>query len=363
MTLLSRDQLLALTATLKDEPVLSVYIDGSSPDPSSPQWRIALSHALEKARATLPPDHASRRAFEGAIRLLFERLTAQTGGLGSRGWVGFIGPHEVFYANRCSIPMPTIAVWAQGPHVAPYISALSASHTATLALVDARRIEIFAYAAEQLHRVDEVRAHHSSSPPSHLGSAPREGFHVGTRGGTGRDRLQRALREATARMERDAAEAILHRAGDSGAILVAGTPQHRRELQKRLAAAAPGRVLELGSADIHATPAQLAAAVEAGCDTLRRRRIEREVMAVIEAAGARGPGAVGHETTRWALDEGRVQSLYITSRFLGDHAEDAELLVRSALAQRADVDVLWNGSADAVDAQGGVVARLRYRLA
>ena len=362
MALLTREQLLALASALGHSPVLSVYIDGTATDPSSPQWRTALHHAIESARQAATLDHAGRSDFDRATALLMARLAALDGGLGAPGWAAFIGPREVYYANSAPVAMPTLVVWATGAHIAPYARAMAVTPLAIVALVDARKVEILEYRDGRITRVDEIRAHHTTEQPVHLGAAPSAGFHVGTRGGTGRDRLQRAMREGTARMEREAAEELLRRSGDRDPILVAGTPQHRRKLYKRLAASAGPRVRELESVDIHATAAQIAAAAREACDAIRKARIEREVMAVIEDAGARRSAALGFETTHWALAQGRVQSLLLTPAFLDTKPAEAELAVRSALAQNATVDLALDGIAATLDARGGVAARLRYRL-
>ena len=363
MALLTREQLLNLMSALKAAPVLSVYIDGAADDPSSAQWRTTLAHAIAAAREGAALDHAGQRDFGLAVERLMERLAGLTGGLGAPGWMGFIGPHEVHYSNTTPVTMPTLVAWDTGAHIAPFVRAISTiTRSAIVALVDARKVEIFEYHGGRVTRVDVIHAHHVTGQPSHLGAAPAVGFHVGTRGGTGHDRMQGALREGSARMEREAAQEILRRAGNGDPIVIAGTPQHRRELHKRLAASAVDRILELETVDIHATPVQLAAAAGTACDALRRARIEREVMTVIETAGARGPAALGPDTTRWALDQGRVQSLYLTPRFLDGNAAGAELAVRSALAQHAGIDVVGNGGAAQLDSHGGVGARLRYNL-
>ena len=74
MTLLNRDQLLSLVVELKNQSVLSVYIDGSAIDPSGRQWRIALDQAVSNARDQTT-DHADHQALERAVVHLDERLT------------------------------------------------------------------------------------------------------------------------------------------------------------------------------------------------------------------------------------------------------------------------------------------------
>ena len=362
MTVLSHDQLLSLVSRLGSEPVLSVYVHGSTDDPSSRQWRIVLDQAIAACRAGLPAIHATKAQFDQAVTRLQRLLVDRDAGLGAPGWVAFIGPRDVFHAAAIRVRVPTRVVWGTGPRVAPLVLAGDRGARAILALIDARRVEIFEYADDTIQRIEEIRAHHVSEQPAHLGRAAQPGFHVGTRGGTGRDRLQRALREVTTRMERVAAETILRHATGGAWVLVAGTPQHRRELSKRLAPGAGGRMLELPHVDIHATPAQLAAAAAEGCETLRDARVTREIAALIELAGARGPACVGLEATKWRLAESRVQALFLTRRFVEKHPADAESVVASALAQDSTVDVVEGSETSALDEHGGVGARLRYRV-
>ena len=362
MTSLTRERLLALADDLKDRRVLSVYVGGTSPDPSGQQWRVVLDHALEAARRHAALDHEGRIQFDRAVHRLEQQLASRTAGLGACGWMGFIGPDEVYFVTDCPVHLPTMVVWDIGAHIAPGTRAIVSSRSSVLALIDARRVEIFSYTDGRLGRVDEIHAHHDRGPSAHLGDAALPGFHVGTRGGTGRDRLQRMLREGTARMQREAVEIALERAGSEGDIFVAGTPKQRRGLVKRLSLAASGRVLELASVDIHAPAAMLVAAIEEGVSQLRRRRIERDVMSVIDTAAARGAAAVGPGTTRWALDQQRVQRLFLTPRFIDEHPSLAELAVRDALAQQADVDLVSDDGAAQLEVYGGIAARLRYRL-
>jgi hypothetical protein len=364
MAMLDRKQLTALTSPLRRQLVLSVYIDGTSSGPAQRhQWRTALDHQLKRVRELAASgSHQERMALERAIGLLDEQLAPFTGEVGAPGWVAFIGPREVHYAGLSPVRMPTLVAWDQGAHIAPFSRALAATRRAVVALVDARKADLFVWHDGHLDRIDSLHAHHAMDEPMHMGSVPRSGFHTGTRGGTGHDKVQRALNEGSARMRREVVARVLELAGADAYVLVGGTPQHRHEVATLLAESARDRLAELESLDIHATAASLTAAAREACEGLRMRELRGQVDSLIESAGGRGAAALGPETTRWALEQARVQTLYLTPRFVEEHADAAETAMRAALDQNATIEEVDDEAAARLDAHGGVAARLRYRL-
>jgi stalled ribosome rescue protein Dom34 len=94
-------------------------------------------------------------------------------------------------------------------------------------------------------------------------------------------------------------------------------------------------------------------------------RERRDLIAVNDALNKAVPsgfGVVGPSQTLSALERGRVKDLFISERFLREHPDDAEFGVRHARRQGARVVIASGKSASALDAEGGMVARLRYRL-
>ena len=361
--MLNTSQLVSLERSLRDKRVLSVYLDGTAKDPAKQRmWRVQLDHGLNDLRAWLAGSpHTEREELEQCVRLLNEELAAFSGNIGAPGWAAFITADRVYEASRVPVAMPTQAVWSTGACVAPYMRALKELRPVALVLADSTRADVYRYHLSTLEKVETVRAHHAVMAPSHMGDAPRSGFHSGTRGATGRDEAQRSLLEGTNRMVANAAERVMRVAGNDGWIVTGGIPEVSRQLATELEALAPDRVLAV-SLDIHASEAELARAAHAAASTLRNAVDAARIADIVDRGEATGLGSLGPAATRQTLDQARVRELYLTHRYLEDHAAEAEAAVRSAIDQSASVEEVSGVAAAQLDAHGGMAARLRYRL-
>ena len=126
---------------------------------------------------------------------------------------------------------------------------------------------------------------------------------------------------------------------------------------------AAGRVRQLGSLDVHATPAEITTAVQQGASQLRDDLDTQRIGDMVEREQPIGLAVVGRTATDRALQQKRVRELYLTHGFLEDHMRDAEDAVRDALDQGAAVEEVERLAAEQLDRHGGIAARLRYRLA
>ena len=363
---LTHPQLVTLFRALRDERVLSVYIDGSTTDPAMPRpWRVPLDHALKDLRTWLvDSSHDERESFERCVRLLEQRLGEFSASVGAPGWVAFIvGGDESCVAHQLPVPVPTLAVWSTGLCLAPYMRALKETRPVIIAVADARKAELYRYSLGQLNHVETVRAHHAVESPSHMGASPRQGFHTGTRGETGHDAAQRALLEGRDRMLVQAAHRIAELAGEDGWILLGGTRRVGARLSRHLAPIAPHRVLALMTFDVHSSEAEITEAARAGASTLRDAFDANRLADIVELSGAARLGVVGAVETRRALDQRSIRDLYVTRHYLDEQAAEAEDAVRSALDQDASVEEVSGSAAEQLDRLGGVAAGLRFRPA
>jgi hypothetical protein len=367
--MLNFSRLVALERSLRGVHVLSVYLDGTAKDPANQRaWRVQLDHSLDDLRTWLDGSpHAERESFAQCVRLLDHELEAFTGNVGAPGWAAFITPDRVHEASLLPVAMPTQTVWSTGMSVAPYMRALKEIRPVAVVLVDSRKADVHRYYGGKLERIETVRAYHTVMQPSHMGDAPRPGFHAGTRGDTGHDEAQRSLLVGTNRMLADAAECAMRIAGSDGWIVTGGIPKVGRQVAELLSPRAPGRVLNVESLDIHASGADLTEAARAAASTLRNAMDAARIAEIAEIAdsggAAAGLGALGPSATRETLDQRRVRELYVTHRYLEDHAALAEDAVRSAMDQGAMVEEVSGAGAEQLDAHGGMAARLRYRVA
>jgi hypothetical protein len=362
--MLNFSQLVALEHSLRGTRVLSVYLDGTASDPAQQRaWRVQLDHSLDDLRVWLKESpHAEREDFEECVRLLDHELEAFTGNVGAHGWAAFITADRVHEASLLPVPMPTQAVWSTGMSIAPYVRELKENRPVAIVLLDAKRANVHRYHVGKLERIETLHAYHTVMQPAHMGDAPRLGFHSGTRGATGHDEAQESMLAGTNRMLAEVAERAMHVAGADGWIVTGGIPKIGRQLAERLSPRAPGRVLNVESLDIHASEADLAEAARVGASTLRNAMDAARIAEITDSGGATGLGALGPAATRETLEQLRVRDLYVTHRYLENHAAEAENAVRSAIDQGATVEEVSGAAAEQLDAHGGMAARLRYRV-
>jgi hypothetical protein len=163
-------------------------------------------------------------------------------------------------------------------------------------------------------------------------------------------------------MVEDVANKAVAVAGPDGWIMAGGIPHVTRQLTQSMEHVAKGRVLELPSLDVHASEAEIAVAAHESASILRDAEDLQEVSAVIADTERTGAASLGPDATRYALEQACVRELFVTERYLRDHASDAEDAVRAALAQGAVVEEVTRGVASRLDEYGGIGARLRYVL-
>jgi stalled ribosome rescue protein Dom34 len=193
-----------------------------------------------------------------------------------------------------------------------------------------------------------------------MGDAPRLGFHSGTRGVAGRDALQRTRRAGTSRMVTELVDRVAAIAGDDGWIVLGGIPRVVARAARALADSG-AHVLSLESLDVHASTAQIADAARRGASTLRDASAVRHLDEIAAEASAGGLGVLGREATERALQRASVRTLFLSERFLAEHAADAAALLRSAIDQDASIEEVSRAASRELDTHGGIGALLRFK--
>jgi hypothetical protein len=361
--MLTYSQLMTLHRNLYDKRVLSVYLDGSTSNPAVQRsWRLQLDHGLADLRRWLADSpRAEREEFEQCVHRLDTALVAFTAGIGTPGWAAFITADAVHDAHPLPVPAPTMAVWSTGPCIAPYMRAIKEHRAVVVLLVDARRASIYRYRLGKVDRVDVIHAHHVLDQPGHMGTPARPGFHTGTRGRARRDAAQGTLLEGRDRMIAEAVGRARNIAGADGWIVIGGIKRVAARLAQLLAPLAPNRVLQVDSLDVHASEADIAECARSGASALRDAADARRIAEIIDLAGAHGLGMLGPTDAFLALEHSSVRDLYLTHRFLEDHAAEAERAIRAALDQDAFVEEVSGQAAERLNENGGVAVGLRFR--
>ncbi|MGQ0640902.1 MAG: baeRF10 domain-containing protein [Gemmatimonadaceae bacterium] len=362
--MLTYQELVALAQSLRDQRVLSVYLDGSVADPKDKHvWRLELDHQLKSIRQNIHgTSHSERELFEDCVRHLDKLLADFHGALGAPGWAGFITGDSAPCAELLPVPMPTLASWRKGVRIAPYVRALKQNRPVIVLVADTRDATMYKYVHGTLEHIADAHARVVTDEPTHMSNAPRPGFHPGVRGTPGKDESQREVVVASKRMIADVAERAVKAAGNDGWILAGGIPEVASHVVGAIAERASDRVRQLASLDIHASEAQIATAAQKGASALRDDFDAQRIAAMIDREQATGLAAFGHAAAERALQQKRVRELYITHRFLEEHTRHAEDAVRDALDQGATVEEVERGAAERLDKHGGIAARLRYRL-
>jgi Predicted RNA-binding proteins len=363
--MMTLSQLSALHRRLDGELVLSIYIDGSATDFSILRlWRTQLDNALSDIRVWLAGTrHAEREDFERCVRYLDDTLNQFKRSFGAPGFVAFITRDGVVDSHTLPVPVPTLAVWSSGAAVAPYMRALKETRPILVILADSSKAELFQYKAARVEKLDTVWSHHQLEPPSHMGTPAKQGFHTGTRGTTGRDSAQRSLLEGRDQMIDEIVARAMSVLGDDEFIMVGGIKGVARRIVARLEVTVADRAFELNGLDIHASQARIRDAVKTAASKLRASFDCQRIAEITDEAAAGGLGALGPDETRLALEQDSVRDLYLTHKYLEDHAADAEDAVRSALDQHASIEEVSHEAAEDLQRVGGLAAGLRFRPA
>jgi hypothetical protein len=362
--MLNHQELVALARSLREERVLSVYLDGSVADPKERRlWRLELDHQIKNIRQNIQgTSHSERELFDECVRHLDKLLAPFDGALGAPGWAGFISRAGAQYAEALPVPMPTLASWRKGARIAPYMRAFKQNRPVVVVVVDTRSATMYRYVQGALEHIDDLHARVVTDEPMHMSKPPRVGFNPGIRGTPGKDETQREVLHASKRMIADAAARAVKAAGEDGWLLIGGIPEIASHLTQAIGEQARGRVRQMSPLDIHATEAQIASAAQEGASALRDDFDAERIANMIDREQATGLAAFGPAATERALQQLRVRELYLSHRFIEEQTRHAEDAVRDAIDQGAIVEEVEREAAERLDKHGGIAARLRYRL-
>jgi hypothetical protein len=278
----------------------------------------------------------------------------------SKGWVGFFSATAAPVTHRLATSVPNVVSWDNGIRVSPIFRALKQLTPVIVVLADSRTTQIFRYREGDIEELETLDVETVVGPIYHMGDAPRAGFHAGVRGTTGTDEAERITRAATARMYRALEERLQKLARDSW-IVVGGTLEACTDIDHNLAPEMKERSVIISSLHMRSRASELIDAARSGASELRDKKGRAVVELLAELAGAGGRGSVGVKATLAALSSGAVQTLYFTMHLMESNPDVAESLVRHALHQGAEIELLNGAAAKRLDDEfRGVAARLRF---
>lgn len=362
--MLTREELVDLYRELREEKVLSVYLDGRTHDFSERHlWRRHFEHEVGEARSALDGASGDVDGFGRALSRVKEALEEYDQFLPERGWVGFATADRLAYASPVRVPMPDLVRWEDGIRVAPYVRALKQERLVVGVIVDSRRARLFRYRDGTLGEPESILAETFLGDLTDINVSKRATSHTGVRGKTGTDAAQRFLGVGSERMMKALVERIADEVGDRGLLVLGGTQEAVSAAAHHLPGSLDGRSIQRPSLSLDLSDSEARDEIEAAASELNRRMQERLLEETVDQARAGGKGALGPEDVRRALGEGRVDTLLLSRNFIRANPDYADHLVGAAFESHGDVEELSGDGAERLDSEGeGVGARLRYTL-
>jgi hypothetical protein len=274
------------------------------------------------------------------------------------GWLAFATSAELIHFEGLPFVPADLVRWNRGIHSAPYVRALKGRRPVILALMDGWHARLFRYLEGALSQVHELGADRFSVDASDVGMSKRPSTTTGVRGLTRTEYSQRMLDEDSKRLRKQSVEAILDMAGDGGGVVIGGTAKAvaaaKADLEEKL------DVIEVRELSFASTDAQIAEAAAAAASELTRARQGR----LLKLCAESDRGSLGWAPTYRALESGAVDTLLVARPLIESSPDEAERIVRMALAQGAEIEELGDevGTRLWTDADG-VAARLRFNVA
>lgn len=363
--MLTREKLIELYRELRNEKVLSIYLDGEGHDPAKRDlWRRKLNKEVERARERLGDGGGEeRQGYEEALSRLMEPIDDFEAFVPGEGWVGFATPDQLWYTEVVPVPMPTLVRWEDGIRVAPYIRGLKQARPVVAVLLDSRRARIFKYQDGELVEPEALRADTFMGDLTDVNSSKRASTTTGTRGKTGTDAAQRYLEVSSERMLKHMVDVVSEMVGDDGFLVIGGTPEMVSRAARAVPKSVARRVAERSSTHVEMSDAEVKSAVEEAATSLSRELQASLVEQVVDQAHADGKGCLGPEETERALKEGRVDTLLLARSFIEGDPDYADHCAGRAIQHQAEVEEISGEADERLMAEGGGIgARLRYTV-
>lgn len=234
---------------------------------------------------------------------------------------------------------------------------------AVVTLIDAHFAIVDRCADGTLTRLRSVHAARPHGASDHMGDAPRQSYHSGTRGETAGEAAQRARRAARRRFISEVAPIVAAAAAPTEWIVLGGNRLFAGALQQSLAKSHARAAIVAD--DLHrALPADtIAARVAAAVDAHLAAQDVAAVLTLLERTGAHTTGVVGPIASLDAAEHGAVDVVLMSPRYREQHPEDAARLVSATTARGGRVETIADRAAGILDARaGGVGALLRFAL-
>lgn len=362
--MLSRERLVELFQDLREQDVLSVYVDADQRDPAQRDaWRIHLDGEIARLRRGLEgAGGAALPGFDAAWGRVAECLRSEVhASMPKRGWVAFATADRLRYAEGVPAHMPHLVAWQRGLRAAPYVRALKQERPVLVVLVDGRRARVFEHVEGALTEHEGMLADADVGDLTDVGMRKGSARASGVRGETSTDQGRRLREVAAERLRRQLAELIDGRVGQDGIVVVGGTEEAQKQLVALLPRRLDGRVALRRSLHLDMSAAEIREEIRAAAGDLSEQGHHALVAEVVDAARSGGKGTLGAQPTFEALQGMRVDTLLLSRAFIREHPDPADHAVGLAFSQGASVEEVSGQAGGRLDREAeGIAARLRF---
>jgi hypothetical protein len=287
-----------------------------------------------------------------------EDMHAQGGGT----WIGMASSDDFIHDETLPVLLPSLVTWDKGARIAPYIAAMEPQQ-ALVVVVDRVHAAFYRLEDGELKEIDRIETEPRGGVGSHMSAPPKPSFHPGTRGTPGTDAAERKAVAAFKKHRLAVAERARshHRNGEP--IVFGGASEAASQIAPLIEAHAVDRFIVSDALAMTLSGAELRASVDVAMKELREHRQRNLISALL--SGDRHPelNVLDRKSLDEALTIRNVDTLVLSRRWVADNADEAEKLIKSAIAQSAAIEIA-NGSAGAEldEGSGGVAAKLRFSV-
>src|SRR5512140_2779629 len=281
-------------------PFLTLYLDTARSDEMQrDRLRVHLKDELRKIREALGGNGNSEMVERGIREI--EQYMENSLESNTRGLAIFSCPAEQFFLPiQLPVQVQQNVTIGSRPHIKPLAELRHEYPTVALAMIDGKFARLFVL--EFGRSLQEIDLEHPDMPRRH------------DQGGWSQANMQRHVQDHVDRHHKEVADVLTKLAGSGalGGIIVSGQERNIANFRGFLAKKVDESVIATLHLDMHTPVDEIVAACQ---DAIRKRRISTlmsRLEAVESAAQKRGRGAVGFDAVIDAVNQRKVEHLYLT---------------------------------------------------
>lgn len=348
----------------REELVLSVYLEARPADPAARHQRpVHLRQRVSAARERIASaSRDERELFERLVQEALDRLPADAAAESGGSWACFVAASGRVLEMTLPPGVETSVSWGLGANVVPYVR-VAEPEAALVAQVDREHVRLTRWERGRFETLLALEALPVADTGTHMGEAPRVGFHSGTRGRSGADDAQRQRREESERLLGALVNKVSAVPGPDLPVVVGGSAESVARLLKAMPAAVAARSGHAEALRME-LPQDAIPAIREALHALQARRLGERLESLRDAAHANGLATTGLARTTKAAAHGAIAELIFSDRAWHAHPNEIEALVQRALMDGAVI--AWAGpdaGRAALDGDAdGLVAGLRFAV-